>query len=98
MKLIELLINLFGLFLDFVYYVVSSPYCIVVLPIRYYKTKKWRKNPSVGDRCYFKNMLGDKTVVIIKDIDPETGRVLIVDSCFSRWSNVGYLFPYTYKK
>lgn len=60
---------------------------------KYYDTKKWRQNPKVGDKCYFINILGGKTIGYIDEID--NGKVLFktksLNSNSSQWIDVSEL-------
>lgn len=87
MKLITLILSLIGLILNSIYYVLISPITIY----RWKKAKDWRKNAKVGDKCYFKNMLGTKTEVKIHRI--EEGIALIKDSNYSQWKEINKLYP-----
>ena len=68
MKLLQLFLAL----LNLVYYIIISPVYIPYELHKYYRNKKWRENPQIGDACYFVNILGGKTVGYIDEVDNES--------------------------
>jgi hypothetical protein len=87
------LLNLFLALLNLVYYIIISPVYLPYKLHKYYNTKKWRRNPKVGDKCYFINMFGSKTIGYIDRID--NGKVLFktksLNSSSSQWIEVSEL-------
>ena len=67
MRLIGLLFAIIGWILNLIYGIIMLPYTVVI----HFKNRKWRKDPQVGDRCFYKNLLGTQTYCDIKEIDGE---------------------------
>lgn len=64
------------------------------------KAKKWRKNPKVGDKVYFNNIVGGKTEATIKKLDRKDAKnrgARIESRGFasrtSRWMELDDLYP-----
>ncbi|MGV9142112.1 MAG: hypothetical protein ACOC1X_04160 [Promethearchaeota archaeon] len=62
------------------------------------RTKKWRCNIRVGDKCYFYNILGGITVCTVEDIKSEKNKVFVttkgIGSYSVRWADINELYPY----
>ena len=92
MRLIALLIVIIGWILNLIYGILILPYTVVI----HFRNRKWRKNPQVGDRCFYKNVLGSMTTCIINKVDGD--RVYITTnlgmSTSSQWSTIEGLRKY----
>ena len=72
MRLIGLLFVIIGWILNLIYGIIMLPYTVTI----HFKNRRWRKNPQVGDTCFYKNLLGTQTHCEIHDIDGD--RVFII--------------------
>jgi hypothetical protein len=61
MKLINLIIGLFNVLLNIVYYLVASPVLIPLEIYKWSKNRKWRKNVNVDDKCFYINIMGTRS-------------------------------------
>lgn len=93
MKLINLIITIFLMALDGLYYIIASPVLVPIAIHRWNKNRVWREKASIGDQCFFINVKGRRTECRITD--KKDKRVLIQGSnlrgSFSRWEELDNL-------
>ena len=89
MKLISLLLR----FLNVIYYIITFPFVAPLFIYKQIKIYRWRKNPQIGDKVYFINILNTKSIRTIKALNDDKTMAGIESSNSYQWMAIRDLKP-----